>query len=227
MQVGIIGYLGKMGQELLRCIEENDDTCVYKKDQDNEILQVHPDCLLDFSIPEAIASSCKKALVFQCPLVVGTTGLGNQHVEMLEKTSKSVPVFYSTNYSLGIHCLHTMLASIQKQLKDWDVGIMETHHTEKKDAPSGTALSLQKTLARNCPIQSFRLKGVPGEHQIMITNQNETIHIKHTAYSRKVFASGALDCARWLLSHKYENGFFTMNSRFKGEQNETNNTTNH
>jgi 4-hydroxy-tetrahydrodipicolinate reductase len=218
MQVGIIGYLGKMGQEILQCIEENeDDTCVYRKDQTNEILQCTPECIIDFSIPEALSFSCKKAIDFGCSLIVGTTGLETQHLEELKNASNTIPVFYSTNYSLGVHCLHTMLESIRTQLKGWDIGIVETHHKQKKDAPSGTALSLQKTIGRDCPIESFRLKGVPGEHEIIMTNDNETIHLTHTAYSRQVFASGSLDCARWILQSNFKKGFFTMKSRFKGE----------
>jgi 4-hydroxy-tetrahydrodipicolinate reductase len=217
MQVGVIGYLGKMGQEILRCVELSEDTCVYRKDQNNEILQSTPECLLDFSVPEALSSSCEKAIFFQCPLVIGTTGLTPKHFDIIENCAKQVPVFYSTNYSLGIHCVQSMLKAVSGQLKDWDIGIVETHHTQKKDAPSGTAYSLQKTLNRNVPIESFRLKGVPGEHEIIFSNYNEIIHLKHTAYSRQVFASGALDCAKWLIENQFKSGLFDMNSRFEGQ----------
>jgi 4-hydroxy-tetrahydrodipicolinate reductase len=217
MQIGIIGYLGKMGQEILRCIESSEDSCVYRKDQNNEILQSTPECLLDFSVPEALSSSCEKAIFFQCPFVIGTTGLTPKHHQMIKDCAEKIPVFYSTNYSLGIHCVHTMLKAVKDQLKDWDIGILETHHTEKKDAPSGTAYSLQKTLNRNVPIESFRLKGVPGEHMVIFSNQNEIIHLKHTAYSRQVFASGALDCAKWLVEKQFQSGLFDMNSRFEGQ----------
>jgi 4-hydroxy-tetrahydrodipicolinate reductase len=171
---------------------------------------------LDFSSPGALKYSCEKALFFNCPLVVGTTGLLDSHKNLLKKYSQSIPVFYSANYSLGIHCVHSMLKAIYDQLDGWDIGMVETHHTEKKDAPSGTAISLKESIGRDFSIQSLRLKGVPGEHEIIFSNESEIIHLKHTAYSRQVFAKGALDCAKWILEMGYKNGFYTMNSRFKG-----------
>ncbi|MCK5848383.1 MAG: 4-hydroxy-tetrahydrodipicolinate reductase [Caldisericia bacterium] len=205
-----------MGQEILSCVEDSNDLCVYKKSETDEIFESRPECIIDFSLPEALRYSCEKALFFQCPLIVGTTGLLDSHKNLLTKYSQSIPVFYSTNYSLGIHCVHSMLNSIKNQLDGWDIGMIETHHTEKKDSPSGTAISLKATLEKDFHINSLRLKGVPGEHEIIFSNESEIIHLRHTAYSRQVFAKGALDCARWILDNNFINGFYTMDSRFKG-----------
>ncbi len=202
MNFGIIGSQGRMGQELQEWITAQGHEISYRKDTEEEILKEKPQCLIDFSRASALEESLALALKFECPLLIGTTGLEDAHWKMMKEASKSTPLFYSANYSMGIQLFHQMLRAIRGQLDSWSIEMVEIHHRQKKDKPSGTALALKESLGQAIDIHALRMEGVPGEHCIILTQAGESLRIEHRALSRMVFAQGALQCALWLMKQK-------------------------
>ncbi len=213
MNIGIIGSHGRMGQELQAWFESEGHVVSYRKDVEEEILKETPQCLVDFSKASAVQSSIVLAKKFSCPLVIGTTALEQEHWDMIKEACLSVPIFYSANYSMGIYLFHQMLRSIKDQLSGWSAGMVEIHHQQKKDKPSGTALALKDSLNVPIDIQALRLNGVPGEHTVILTQVGETLRIEHRALSRVVFAQGALQSALWLVSQPP--GLYSMDDMMK------------
>ncbi len=211
MKFGIIGCNGRMGSALESIINDNKyDTCVYWFDKDYEKETDTPECLIDFSSRETLEFTLKKAWQFKCPVVIGTTGLREEDYSLLEKNSHTHAIMYNTNYSIGIYLLHRMLKTIQNNIEGWSVNISEIHHLGKKDRPSGTALSLSETLQIDVPIHSYRMKGVSGEHEVLLSNSAEILRLHHTTYSRSVFAQGAITCANWMKKNGVNAGLYSL-----------------
>lgn len=183
------------------------------------------DVLIDFSLPSATVENARIAAKHQKPLVIGSTGHNVETVHELESFAKHIPLLFSPNFSLGMALCLEACAFFGRHLKgSCFVDIIETHHTQKKDAPSGTALALAKSLDFNriCPgtlleqprsqetvvIHSIRSGDVPGEHRIIFECQGERIEIKHEAISREAFAKGAIRAAKF-LAH-CSPGLYTM-----------------
>ena len=167
--------------------------------------------VIDFSSPSAlrtIAAECVKAKI---PLVSGTTGLNKSDFDFLKRISKKIPVLWSPNMSVGIAILRKSLHAFE-QAKEFSFRIEETHHTKKKDSPSGTALRLQSDLkqmtSKAIPIKAYRKGNVIGTHRVFAFSKMEEIEIAHIAFNRDVFALGALKASRWLLNQKP--GFYSM-----------------
>ncbi len=212
MYFGLIGSEGKMGKMILSVFQENGSICVLKKDLSEYIEQGKPDIMIDFSLPQALDETISLAHRFQCPLLVGTTGYSEDQTLKLREFSKEVPVFYSSNYSMGVQLLIKMLETVQPYLDDWTIGIHEIHHQTKKDKPSGTAKKLQKILKIPTEITSQRLMGFPGEHTVTLSQDNENIRITHQALSRVVFAVGVYHCSKFLLTQP--SGWYTFEEYF-------------
>lgn len=165
------------------------------------------DVVIDFSSKENTVEAIKFCSANGCRLLVGTTGLSDNEVKMLEKLSRSVAVFYSSNTSLGINLLLSYLSAVKKIDTAVDADIIEKHRKTKKDAPSGTAITLKKTIekflpSKNVNVHSIRAGNVSGEHEIIFTFKDESISIKHTASSPSAFAVGAIKIAEKLASMK-------------------------
>lgn len=156
-----------------------------------------PDVIVDFSSPQGTLDAIALAEQVKKPLVSGTTALGQRHFEQMQKASKQIPILHSPNFSLGISLLFFLLEKL-KSLSTTSIEIQETHHVEKKDSPSGTALALQKVLP-SASISSKRIEQVVGEHEVIFHFPYEELHIKHIAHSRMAFARGALTAATLLL----------------------------
>ena len=183
---------------------------------------VNADVIIDFS-----ATACMDDLFEYCgekkiPVVVCTTGLSEEQMDKLTETSKKVAVLKSANMSLGINTICDVLTSISALLSDagFDIEIVEKHHNKKVDAPSGTALALADTIneatdnkfeyvydrstkresrgANELGISAVRGGTIVGEHEIIFAGTDEVIEIKHTAYSKAIFAKGAIEAARFL-----------------------------
>lgn len=231
----INGILGKMGKEITNAlINQNNFKLVGGIDKTelklpNEILVLtSPDNLLakadlaiDFSLPEGtekIVNACQK---FKKPLITGTTGLTADQQNEIINLSKEVPVVQASNFSIGINLMNQLIKNAAQVLKDSvDAEIVEIHHRQKKDSPSGTALSLGRTLAealgqdeksfqfgrsggqlkreKEITFHSLRGGSVVGEHQVHFLCQNENIVITHQALSRTVFVDGVLKAANWI-----------------------------
>ncbi len=208
MNFGIIGSQGRMGKELQAWFEAQGHQISYRKDLEEEILKANPECLIDFSKASALEETLILAHRFSCPLVLGTTALQEEHWDLIRQASKELAIFYSANYSMGIQLFHRMLRAIKDHIQTWSVEMLEIHHCQKKDKPSGTALALQESLGQKLDIHSLRMEGVPGEHSLILTQAGEVLRIEHQALSRTVFAQGALLCALWLMKQKP--GLFSM-----------------
>ncbi len=212
----IVGYgrMGKMIEEqaaaLGACVVGRVDPLLPAWDASQA-----PDAILDFSTPEGLPASVSLALRYNAALVVGTTGLTDAHRAQLQKASESVPVICSSNYSLGVAVLKRAVRLAARALgADFDIEIVETHHSNKVDAPSGTALMLAEaanadgdrpyvygrqgnTGKRKNEIGIHALRGgtVAGEHRVLFYGTDEVVELRHEALSRRIFATGAVKAA--------------------------------
>lgn len=173
---------------------------------------------IDFSIPSKVLDNIEKAWERNIAIVVGTTGWYDKLEEITEKAKQNnKTLFWASNFSIGVFIfnkLNAYLANIMKDYPEYNPSIKEIHHIHKLDAPSGTAITLAQTLAdnlniaqENLNIESIREGEVCGTHIINYYSEVDDIEIKHTAHSRKGFASGAVMAAHWL---KGKQGVFTM-----------------
>jgi 4-hydroxy-tetrahydrodipicolinate reductase len=210
----------------------NNEYKVYKEIMD---VEETADLVLDFSHPNSIDKIIEYCISKGIALVVATTGLSQSQYELLAKTSNKIPVFQSANMSYGVAVTVELCKNAAKTLgKDFDIEIIEKHHNEKKDAPSGTALMIAKeinsTLNNNLefiydrhqkgarkPIEMgiYSLRGgtIPGEHIITFAGKDEIIEIKHTALSRKIFAEGAIKAVEFTVGKKP--GYYNMKDLLK------------
>lgn len=224
MNILLVGY-GKMGKTIERIALERGHTIAGRIDIDNqhELENVTADVAIEFSRPEAAFENIKRCLEKRIPVVCGTTGWLDKKTEV-EKLCLSVnsAFFYASNYSLGVNIffkLNEFLARIMNNFDEYEVSMDEIHHTEKKDAPSGTAITLaegilkhmnrKKTWINDDPntsqelsIKSFRIGDVPGTHVVKYSSPIDDLDIKHTAHSREGFAKGAVLVAEWIKGKK-------------------------
>ena len=162
------------------------------------------DVAIDFSNAGAIDEVCSAALKYRKPLVIGTTGHSSDQRQLIENAAKSLPVVFASNFSVGVNTLFALTRRAAEILgSEFSPQITETHHTRKKDAPSGTAKTLGEILKRagkaDVPIESIREGDVVGEHTVMFAGSAERLELTHHAGSREIFASGALRAAQWIV----------------------------
>ncbi|HZC44268.1 MAG TPA: dihydrodipicolinate reductase C-terminal domain-containing protein [Acidobacteriaceae bacterium] len=164
------------------------------------------DVIIDFTTPEAVVKNLRACLANGAKVVVGTTGWYQHLDDMRDLASrKNAGLLYSTNFSFGVQLLYQMAKLLGNQAGGYQFKIEETHHTEKLDSPSGTALTLQKILATTpygaaATIDAHRVKDAIGTHRVEVSSDNERIVIEHHALSRRSFAYGAVRGAEWLAS---------------------------
>ncbi len=198
----LFGSSGKMGKEISRLIQND------KKLKLTEKIE-KADVIIDFSNAEAFLKNLEAALKNKTPFVCGTTGLSEKQFKALKTASKKIPTLWASNMSMGVTVLSEMLKNL-KAIKDYDFSIEETHHIHKKDAPSGTALTIQGHLEKAIgkkvkDVISHREGEVFGQHKVIVKGPEETILIQHDALNRTVFARGAVACAKWILKKKAAN----------------------
>jgi len=157
------------------------------------------DVLVDFSLPVAFDAALETCLQRGCALVSGTTGLSEAQRGALEEASRTIPVMWASNFSIGVAVLDDLVARAAAALPLWDCHVLETHHVHKRDAPSGTALTLGESIvaARGAPPQflSLRAGDVVGEHTVQFTGMGERLELVHRAADRDIFARGALEAS--------------------------------
>ena len=190
------------------------------------------DVIIDFSVKEAVDALLAFAVEKNKALVLCTTGLSETQLEKIEEAGRTIPILQSGNMSLGINVLEELLRIAAGKLyqEGFDVEIVEAHHRRKKDAPSGTALMLEKAVEESVGqalekvfqregqsrprekdeigMSSVRGGTIPGVHEVLFAGEDEVIKLEHTAYSRKIFAKGALSAAFFLIKQKP--GRYTM-----------------
>lgn len=175
------------------------------------------DVIIDFSNHLATNTLLNMALKYKKPLLIATTGQTKEEELEIENASKSIPILKMTNTSLGVKVLNKLSKLATKLLEDFDIEIVEAHHNRKIDAPSGTAITLAKSIQeeRDLKIQTNRQRkrqkdelgihsirggSIVGEHTAIFAGEDEIVEIKHTALSRKIFAVGAIKFARKLVA---------------------------
>ena len=186
MKIQLIGQNGKMGQILEELINHDPKLT----------LDTKPEVIIDFSHPACLA----KTLSFNKPTVIGTTGYSKEDYQKINTQSQNRPILMSANFSLGIALLKKMIAYTNKFLKGCDIDIIEAHHKTKKDAPSGTALTLLQTLEGKAKMHSIRAGQIVGEHKVLFSTDTESLTLEHVAHSRTVFAKGALLAAKFIVN---------------------------
>lgn len=227
MKIALLGY-GKMGKTIERIALERGHSIVAVIDKDSLDTDFSmADVAIDFSIPSEAFSNIKKSFDNNVPIVSGTTGWLEHYESAVKLCKEKYGAFiYASNFSLGVNLffeLNKKLASIISTIKEYDVSLEEIHHTQKLDAPSGTAITLAEGIIENSNKESWRLNVtesdkeipiiskregmVPGTHTVKYTSSVDEIEIKHTAKSRDGFALGAVIAAEWLAGKK---GVFTM-----------------
>lgn len=199
----LFGSSGKMGQALYREISNSTHFS-------QTALPEQADLFIDFSSPAALPQHLAAALEHNKPFVLGTTGLSASDHALLKETSSKIPLFVSSNFSFGIALALQALKDLSRRAgKECSLEIVETHHTQKKDAPSGTAITLAHALGVSPQIiRSIRQDDVVGIHQVLFRFEEETISVTHEAASRSIFAKGALRAAAFL--HGRQPGYYTM-----------------
>ncbi len=242
IKVLINGISGRMGQEVYKVIKGSSecevvcgvdkiateiDVPVYNNIND---ISGDIDVIIDFSLPEAtmqILEYAKKNLV---PIVIATTGFSKEQLEIIDNYSKEIPIFISSNMSYEINLMCEMVAKLAKQLTESDIEIVETHHRNKVDSPSGTALMLansmnealdnqmeymydrhaikQKRNNKEIGISSIRGGTEVGKHTVLFLGDNESFEITHTVTSRSIFAKGAVKAALFLVNK--DKGLYNM-----------------
>lgn len=232
MRIAIIGY-GKMGKTIEQIAQSKGHEISYRINHENQDLlqELSPettDVAIEFTQPEAAVSNISLCLQQGVPVVSGTTGWLEHYdtITALCKEKKGA-FFYASNFSVGVNLffiINERVAKLMQGYPDYNVELQETHHTEKKDSPSGTAITLAEGIMQTytdkstwinaaaispdqLSIMSFREEGVPGTHQISYQSSIDTIELKHTAHSREGFAGGAVMAAEWLAGKE---GVFGM-----------------
>ncbi|MDR1461401.1 MAG: 4-hydroxy-tetrahydrodipicolinate reductase [Campylobacteraceae bacterium] len=240
LNVGIYGSTGRVGRVLIENLQNDKEvniSCLYaidefkftvpediKKTDSLETLFDLSDVVIDFTAPSGTEALLRYALTKPKPLIVGTTGLNSEQLALLKQAAQSMPILYSTNMSLGIAVLNKLVELASEKLRDFDIEIVEQHHRFKKDAPSGTALTLGEHAAKarelefskvrvsgrdgiigqrdkdEIAVMSLRGGDIVGRHTVGFYNDGEFIELHHTATSRDTFAKGAIHAAKWIVN---------------------------
>ena len=213
IRISLFAPKGRMGQAIASAVADDRGFAI---DQD------HGDVLVDFSAPGALQSSLDRAVSAGIPILIGTTGLDSRDDERIAAAAKEIAVLRAANTSLGVALLSELVERAAKVLgPDWDIEIAETHHRNKADAPSGTALMLGEAAARGRGAElraergrdgtglkrgrgaigfaSLRGGTVAGDHDVIFLGPDERLILAHRAESRMIFARGALAAARFLV----------------------------
>jgi 4-hydroxy-tetrahydrodipicolinate reductase len=209
-KVGIIGSAGRMGQVLIDAIAQAGLTHAGGIDVGGDPIALAKvsDVLIDFSSPKALVANLGAAVAAGKPIIVGTTGLEEEHHQAIDDAARHVAVLQTGNTSLGVTSLARLVRETAARLgPEWDIEIVEMHHRMKVDAPSGTALLLGKAAADGRGIlleaNSERgrdgVTGARGRGHVYFATDNERIELVHRAENRSIFATGAVKAASWLI----------------------------
>jgi len=256
MRIAVLGATGRMGQAVIRAVLEKDPSllsgghigkekgkigknlgllagvegCKAVATDRMQTVFAGADVAIDFTAPPCVEAHCQFAKAAKTALVVGTTGLTAEHLDMLRDTAETVPVVWAPNMSLGVNLLYALVKNAAAVLDaEYDIEIFEAHHKFKKDAPSGTALALADYAAKGRGIKDYkpdytlrdgaREKGaigfavmrggdIVGEHDVVFAAGGERLILSHKATDRSIFARGAVAAALWTKDKAP--GFYSM-----------------
>ena len=235
INIALVGANGRMGQVICRMVAENENArIIYGIDINTERRYDFPvyesfdnagedcDVIVDFSHPSTLIKTITFATNNKKPIVICTTGISPEQMSALNEASKEIPVFFSANMSLGVNLIIELAKKATEVLSgSFDIEIIEKHHNQKIDAPSGTALAIadainevsessneyiydrhssrRKRGKHEIGIHAVRGGTIVGEHDVIFAGPDEIIEIKHTAMSREIFASGAIRAAMFMI----------------------------
>jgi len=239
IKVVVCGANGRMGQTIGRMVSDSSDLqlvggidlkpstffnqpVVVSSDIDKFLAEKKPDVLIDFTVANAAVENVKAAARHNIACVVGTTGFTpEQRKVMADAVAGHCPAVLSSNFSIGVNIFWEVLRTAERMLKDYDIEVVEGHHRNKKDAPSGTAKTIlqiideeagtrQKMYGREgiterkneIGVHVIRGGDIVGDHAVLFSKNYETITLSHRAYDRAVFASGSLIATRWAVGKK-------------------------
>jgi 4-hydroxy-tetrahydrodipicolinate reductase len=243
INVLINGVSGKMGQEVLQQINNTENFSVicgvdklstlnnsFPVYTDISSIKEKPDVIIDFSVPCASINILKFALNYHIPVVIATTGFSDNELNLIEEYSKNIPIFKAANMSYEINLMADIVSKLAVRLPNSDIEIIDTHHNNKIDSPSGTALFLADSInyvlnnkmtyefdrhskkakrsEKEIGLHSIRGGSVVGKHTVMFFGKNESFEITHTVESRSIFANGAIKAAEFII--KQGNGLYSM-----------------
>ncbi|WP_179348671.1 4-hydroxy-tetrahydrodipicolinate reductase [Winogradskyella pacifica] len=226
MKIALLGY-GRMGKSIEAIAVNRSHNIVLKvSDADSNYDFADADVAIDFSIPSVAVANIKKALDAGVPVISGTTGWLDHYDDVIDYCKAKEGTFlYASNFSLGVNLffeLNKKLSELMSGFSEYTTEIEEIHHTQKLDAPSGTAITLAEQIiehtdysnwtldapkATEIQIDAKRIEGIPGTHEVTYNSEVDAISIKHTAHSRQGFAMGAVIAAEWIKDKK---GIFSM-----------------
>jgi 4-hydroxy-tetrahydrodipicolinate reductase len=234
-RIGIIGSEGRMGHALAQAISAAGHVCSGGVDKGSDVARLADasEVLLDFSAPVALQANLHAAIGAGIPILIGTTGLSEDHLLEIDHAARAIPVLQTGNTSLGVTLLAHLVREAAARLgPDWDIEIVEMHHRMKVDAPSGTALLLGEAAAEGRGIElaahsergrdghtgaravgaigfaALRGGTVAGDHSVILAGDEERITLSHSAENRMIFARGAVRGAAWLVGQ--EPGRYSM-----------------
>ena len=243
LRIIINGYSGSMGKVLTKCANEDSELEIVcgssKDDLDVPFKTYHKmseveelaDVIIDFSHHSTIEDTLSYAIKTKTPIVIATTGFNDEELTKIKKASNIVPIFHSSNMSLGVNVLVKLVKEAAKSLNGFDIEIIEKHHNKKLDAPSGTAVMIANGVKEVLPdseyiygrhgrsdkrssneigIHAIRGGTIVGEHTTIFAGHDEVVEIKHSAQSKDIFAKGAIAAAKFLV--KQEAGYYNMNN---------------
>lgn len=211
IRVIVAGTNGRMSNRIAALVEQASDLTLAARLSRTEPLEQsldRGDVVIDFTSLEASIAIASAAAKKHRPLVIGTTGLTDDHMNIIRRAAADIPIVLSPNMSLGVNVLFALVNLATRTLgKEFGVEITEVHHVHKKDKPSGTAKRLLdiilkhrgKDTERTIPVHALRQGEVIGDHTVTFTSANEKITLAHHAGTRDIFAEGALVAARWIV----------------------------
>lgn len=238
LRIIMSGCNGRMGRVITQLVKERSDCEIvagisikdlgifdYPVFDSPEKINVNADVVIDFSNPDLLEPLLKYCLEKKCPLILCTTGFSDLDVQRIKEAANSIPVFFSGNMSIGINMLIELSKLATKVLgDDFDIEIIDTHHNQKLDAPSGTALMIADAISaagseeyqyiydrhsfrgkrrkNEIGIHSIRAGAIVGEHEVIFAGQDEVLKISHIAQSKEIFAVGAINAARFIIDKK-------------------------
>ncbi|VAV98369.1 4-hydroxy-tetrahydrodipicolinate reductase [hydrothermal vent metagenome] len=236
IRLAIAGHTGRLGREICASFAQEDGFVLAfgLGRNDNPLSTNSPgfDVLLDVSSCEGVIERLPVLQQLGKPVVIGVTGFDQKQIQQIKAAAKTLPILLSGNFSIGVNLLLQQVRDVARTLGDRaNIHISETHHTAKKDFPSGTALMLADAVmqgrgqnmkidcalhpqqpdtgqSKTIAITSFRQSGVIGQHTVAFDIEDETTSYQHTANARSIFANGALIAAKWLVDR--QPGFYQM-----------------
>jgi 4-hydroxy-tetrahydrodipicolinate reductase len=242
MKITVCGAAGRMGQAIIAIAKEDSDiqisgaldlgsnkaigtgNPIISSVGDLEEILTDTDVLIDFTMPGSTLKNLSLAVKHKVSIVIGTTGFSKKQKEEILDASKSIPIVFSPNMSVGVNILFKLVEKVAKKIPDYDIEIVELHHNKKKDSPSGTAAKLAEIAASSIGedvnemcvygrhsadaarkkgeigILSVRAGDIIGDHTVYFVGHGERIELTHRAHSRDAFAAGAIKASKWLAT---------------------------